>query len=92
MDPADLLRSGKIGDGASDAEHAMESARGEPHRRGGIAEELAPRFVGTCDLVEKLAVDFGVARQLTGAEQGWSLTLGTAYVFAIGSLMPLGGR
>lgn len=40
----------------------------------------------------KLAVDFGVARQLTGAEQGWSLTLGTAYVFAIGSLIPSGGR
>ena len=39
----------------------------------------------------RLALDFGVARRLTGDEQAWSLTFGSAYVFAIGSLIP-GGR
>ena len=36
----------------------------------------------------RLALDFGVARRLTGDEQAWSVTFGSAYVFALGSLIP----
>ena len=60
MDPADLLGPGEIGDRAGDAEDAVEAARRKPHRRRGIGEELAPRLVGRRDLVEQLAVGFGI--------------------------------
>lgn len=33
-------------------------------------------------------LDAGLARRLTGPERGWALTFGTAYAFAVRSLMP----
>ena len=78
MDSADLLGAGEVGDGAGDAEHAVEAARGEAHRRGGIGEELAAGLVGRRDPVEQLAVGLGVGAR-------------TVAVVAIGLDLPRGG-
>jgi hypothetical protein len=40
----------------------------------------------------KWAIDGGIGRRLNGPDQGWFATFGTAYGFAIGSLMPGAGR
>lgn len=40
----------------------------------------------------KWAIDGGVGRRLNGPDQGWFATFGTAYAFALGSLMPGSGR
>jgi hypothetical protein len=49
---------------------------------GGVRYQLNPRF----------ALDAGVGRRLTGSEQGWFLTFGTAYAFAIRALIPIARR
>lgn len=40
----------------------------------------------------KWAVDGGFGRRLNGPDQGWFATFGTAYAFALASLMPGSGR
>lgn len=40
----------------------------------------------------KWAIDGGVGRRLNGPDQGWFATFGTAYAFALRSLMPGPGR
>jgi hypothetical protein len=49
---------------------------------GGVRYQLNPRF----------ALDAGIGRRLTGNEQGWFITFGTAYAFAIRSLIPVARR
>lgn len=39
-------------------------------------------------VVPKWAIDGGFGRRLNGPDQGWFATFGTAYSFALGSLMP----
>jgi hypothetical protein len=39
-----------------------------------------------------LALDVGVGRRLTGEEKAWYVTFGTAYAFALASLIPAGAR
>jgi hypothetical protein len=39
-----------------------------------------------------LAFDAGVGRRLTGDDQGWFVTIGSAYAFGIRSLIPVGRR
>jgi hypothetical protein len=39
-----------------------------------------------------LALDAGVGRRFTGDDQAWYVTFGTAYAFALASLMPGGHR
>ena len=39
-----------------------------------------------------LAVDAGIGRRLTGDDRAWYVTFGTAYAFALASLIPTGGR
>jgi hypothetical protein len=39
-----------------------------------------------------LAVDAGLGRRLTGDDRAWYVTFGTAYAFALNSLIPTGGR
>src|SRR5690349_1579130 len=56
MNAADLLGAGKIGDGAGDAQHAMEASRREPHRGRGVREQLAPWLIGCRDAVQQFAV------------------------------------
>lgn len=48
----------------------------------GIRYQVNPRW----------AIDGGVGRRLNGPDQGWFATFGTAYAFALGSLMPGYGR
>ena len=56
----------------------MIAARRQPHRLGGLREQLAARFVGGRDRIEQFAVGFGigadavggVARRLDGAGGG----------------------
>jgi hypothetical protein len=48
----------------------------------GIRYQLAPQF----------ALDGGVGKRLTGSEQSWFATFGTAYAFGVRSLIPLPGR
>ena len=38
----------------------MEAARRQPHRRGRVGEQLAPRIVGRRDRIEQLAIGLGV--------------------------------
>ena len=45
----------------------------------GIRYQLSPR----------LAIDGGLGKRLTGADQSWSFTFGSAYAFAFRSLMPV---
>ncbi|HEX2094477.1 MAG TPA: hypothetical protein VHG28_18880, partial [Longimicrobiaceae bacterium] len=45
----------------------------------GVRYQLSPKY----------NVDLGVGRRLTGDEPGWSFTFGTAYAFAVRSLLPL---
>lgn len=45
---------------------------------GGVRYQWSPR----------LAVDAGIGRTLTGEERSWYVTLGTAYAFAVRSLLP----
>src|SRR6059058_6071186 len=60
MDSTDLLGAGEVGDGAGDAQHPVEAARGQAHRRGGIGEQLAAGLIRGCDLIEQLAICLGV--------------------------------
>ena len=60
VDPADLLGAGEVGDGSGDAQHAVEAARRQAHRRRRVGEQLAPRLVGRRDPVEQFAVGLGV--------------------------------
>ena len=60
MDPPDLLCAREIGDGARDPKHAVEAARGQPHRRGSVSEELAPGLIRCRNPVEQFAIGFGV--------------------------------
>jgi hypothetical protein len=39
-----------------------------------------------------IALDAGVGRRFTGDDQAWYVTFGSAYAFALASLMPGGGR
>jgi hypothetical protein len=39
-----------------------------------------------------LALDAGLGRRLTGVDKAWYVTFGTAYAFALASLIPSGGR
>ncbi len=48
----------------------------------GIRSQVSPRW----------AIDGGVGRRLNGLDQGWFATFGTAYAFALPSLMPSRGR
>ena len=48
----------------------------------GIRHQVSPRW----------AIDGGVGRRLNGPDQGWFATFGTAYAFALRSLMPGSGR
>jgi hypothetical protein len=58
----------------------------QPLSRGERVELAAG--VGTrAQLSPRWALDGGVGRRLTGAEQGWYLTAGTAYAFGIPALM-----
>lgn len=45
----------------------------------GLRYQLNPRF----------ALDAGVGRRLTGEDRGWFVTFGTAYAFAVRSLIPI---
>ena len=78
MDSPDLLGAGEVGDGAGDAEHAMEAAGREAHRRGGVGEELAAGLVRRRDLVEQLAVGLGVGTRAVA-------------IVALGLELPRGG-
>ena len=60
VDSADLLSAGEVGDGAGDAEHAVEAACRKPHRRGSVGEQLAPRIIRRRHLVEQFAIGFGI--------------------------------
>ncbi len=68
MDSPDLLRPRQIGDGSGDPQHAVEAARRQAHRRRRVGEQLAARLVGRCDLVEQLAVGFGVGARPVAVE------------------------
>ena len=63
----------------------------EPLRRGERVE-LATSVGTRAQLSPRWALDGGIGRRLTGAEQGWYLTAGTAYAFGISALMPRGTR
>lgn len=48
----------------------------------GIRHQVSPKW----------AIDGGIGRRLNGQDQGWFATFGTAYAFAVPSLMPGSGR
>lgn len=56
----------------------VESADLEWNAGAGLRYQWSPR----------VAIDLGGGKQLTGAEQGWFLTFGAAYAFAVRSLLP----
>src|SRR4051794_39284224 len=60
MHPPDILGPREVGDGAGDAEDAVEAAGGEAHRFGGLAHQAAAGLVGGGDGIEEVAVGFGV--------------------------------
>ena len=62
MDSGNLLGAGQIRNGAGDPDHAMETARRQPHRRRCVGEQLATGLVRRRYLVEELAVRLGVPR------------------------------
>jgi hypothetical protein len=60
VDPANLFRSGKIGDCPRHSDHAMETARGKAHRHSRIGKQLPSGLVGGRDPFKQLAVGFGI--------------------------------
>ena len=56
MDPPDLLGPGEVSDGPSNAQHAMEAPRRQPHYGGRVGKQLAAGLVRGRDLVEQFAI------------------------------------
>lgn len=59
-----------------------EGAELEWNAGAGIRYQISPR----------LAIDAGIGKRLTGENQSWSFTLGSAYAFGLRSLIPVSGR
>jgi hypothetical protein len=60
-----------------------------------VAESAVEYTVGTGVRYQwspTLALDAGVGRRLTGDDRAWYVTFGTAYAFALASLIPTGAR
>ncbi len=65
------------------ARQSIEEAEDVDYNIGtGLRYQINPR----------LNVDGGVGRRINGPDQGWSVTFGTAYAFAVRSLLPGSGR
>jgi hypothetical protein len=74
MHPPDAVAPGEVGDGAGDAEDAVEAASREAHRFGGLREEAAAGLVGRRHGVEQFAVGLGVgADPMRGVAIGLNL-------------------
>jgi hypothetical protein len=78
MDPADLIGASKVGNCPRDPQNPVETACRQVHRRGSVGEELAAGLVGRRDLVEEVAVGFGVRARAVA-------------VIAVGLHLPGGG-